>query len=434
MRHAFFVRILVVLACAPAVRAQTAITNIEVRDDAVCLAWTESTNLALVAVATSLEANAFAYVGDVLATHTARVPQAGARLFCRVRRVGVVQVPDAGLEAAMRAAMPAAHAPPDFVYDVDAEGITNLDARSAGIADPAGLEALTSAVRMDLGGNALSSLTLPLPALQALDCGDNLLGNLDLGGCAGLRALSCDNNFLPVLDLASCAGLESLSCRINQLQGLDLSACRELRQLRCQFNLLTNLDLSACTNLLAVACDDNAGLSRLELGTSACTNLSCARGALTSLNLSGCPSLAALDCRGNALTDVRLGACANLRRLACDDNALPVLDLSLASNLEVLSCANNLLGDLDVSACGNLRELYADNNGITSVASLGTLSQLRTISLLGNPIQTLDPLIALASTYVLAGCKLYVSGPIEPAEIAALEGYQVDVTHFPSWP
>ncbi len=427
---------LVFVVCASHSPAQLAVTNLTVGSAGVQLAWSTSTNSWIVAESTSLSSQVFRYVGDVLATNvTCLTNSAPDTCFYRLRRVGIVIIPDANLEAAIRAAMPAAHAPVDHVYDIDLEPVTSLDAEAADISDPSGLEHLGNLVQLRVGGNRLSSLALPLPALRQLVCDNNLLGSLDVGGSPRLQVLSCDNNFLPGLDLSSCSALEVLSCRINELQALDLSNCPALRVLHCEFNQLTNLDLTTCTNVLAVACDDNPLLTRLQLGAGPCTNLSCARGALTNLDLRQSPALLSVDCRANALTALNVGGCANLQSLTCDENALTAIDLSDAGTLVRLSCSSNSLTALDVSACAHLQELYADGNAISDVSSLGALAELRVISLLGNPVSDLSPLMALASTWALAGCKLYLSGnTIDLGQVAALESNQVEVTYYPSWP
>jgi len=350
--------------------AQVSMTGIAVRSNAVSLAWTASTDLCLVVASPAIRTNSFQYVGDVLATNSVSLTNASARCFYRLRRVSVVGIPDANFEAAIREAMPVVHRPLNFDYDVDLAGVTNLDVDSAGIEDATGLKALT-----------------------------------------GLVSLSCDDNFLTDLDVSSCAALADLSCRIN---------------------LLSALDLSACTNLLSVACDDNSTLSSLALRSVACTNLSCARGALTALDLSHGPALVTVDCSDNTIGDLNLIGCGSLKSLNCDDNLLTSLDLSDAGRLTWLSCNNSGLSDLDLASCVNLQEVYAENNAIQDVSSFGLLRQLRVIDLYGNPIETLQPLIDLASGGWLVGCQLFVSGPtIDYNDVLALRAESVVVTYHP---
>lgn len=421
--------------CASAAGAQVAITNLIVQPAAVTLGWTASTDLCLVAVSTSLCSSSFAYVGDVLATNGTCLTNTGVSGFFRVCRVTVVDIPDTNLASAIVAALPVVHRPFGCLYDVDMAAITNLDASSAGVGDESGLEDLTNLAQLNIDGNELTSLDLSLAALQNLACDGNWLGDLELDGCQHLQVLSCDNNFLPVLDLSSCVALEDLSCRINDLpdlelstcaalrhldcaynllSNLDLAACASLETLHCEFNQLTNLDVSACTNLLSIGCDDNARLGRLEVGAGACTNLSCAGGALTNLDLHQCPALVSLDCRDNTLAGLNISGCENLQLVHVEGNALPTLDLS---------------------DCVNLQEVHADGNAIVNVIWPASVSQLTVISLLGNPVGDLTPLIALASTGALVGSQVYLSGKtIDAGQVAALESYSVIVTVLPNWP
>lgn len=447
------------LAGTPAV-GQLAITNVASRGGAIDLGWTVSTDRCIVAESSALTTGVFHYVGPVLSTAAATVTNLPPAGFYRVCRVRVVDFPDAGLLGAVRAALPVAHAPTNWLYDIDTALVTNLAASSSGIASVAGLDQLESLSGVWLDGNALSGITVTLPALSVLSCDDNPLDTLSLAGFGGLRSLSCNNTGLSRLDLTPCPSLQDLYCRFSALTGLntsasvalrsvdcslnlltmlDFSACPSLQSLQCGFNLLTNLDLTLCTNLGSVACSDNAGLAHLTLRSAACTNVLCANGALSHLDLGNCPNLAVLDCSGNAIGDLSVAGHAALRSLTCDGNGLSSLVLAGCGGLKVLSCSGNLLASLDVGGCGVLEYVYADNNLISDLSAFAAQPHhFSEISLTGNPyLGDISPLISLASDGWLVGCKVYLSGGTIPAaQITALQtpSYAVDVIYNPYGP
>ena len=466
---------------ARAVVAQIAVTNVAMHAGVVDLAWTPSTAPCIVASSSSLSTDTFHFVGQVVSTNWTAVTNASAASFYRIRQVGVVAIADPNLQSIIRAAIPNPHTPAGPIYDIDVEGLTNLSAWSASIADATGIGNLANLTMVDLGGNALMSLDVSmLPALRMLACNanhDDGLGTLVLTGCTNLLVLHCDNNVLTGLDLSSCRRLQDVSCSVNaltdldvsgfpalealdcsfnvlaalvpsacpalrdlrcdfnQLTNLDVSACPELRDLHCDFNQLTSLDVSACTNLQVVECSDNPPLGQLTLGNSAYTNVSCARGQLTSLDLQNCHDLVTLDCEGNAIDALDLSDCGVLQTLSCANNGLTSLDVSQCANLESLSCSSNELISLDVCPYSNLTHLEANDNHITDVTPLNTLTRLNYVSLRGNPIYDLTPLIPLALSGWLNGCQVYLSGDRNSISgIDTLENNGVTVTCFPDPP
>ena len=48
--------------------------------------------------------------------------------------------------------------------------------------------------------------------LRSLECHDNALTKLNVGGCSGLRILECYSNRLTTLDVSRCPSLERLNC------------------------------------------------------------------------------------------------------------------------------------------------------------------------------------------------------------------------------
>ena len=77
-----------------------------------------------------------------------------------------------------------------------------------------------------------------------LNCGYNLLSELNVSQNLVLEALYCDSNQLSELDVSQNKALEGLSCRRNQLSALDLSNNQKLSaHLYCDSNQLTSLNL-----------------------------------------------------------------------------------------------------------------------------------------------------------------------------------------------
>ncbi len=92
----------------------------------------------------------------------------------------------------------------------------------------------------------------------------DLVGDLDLSGCAALILLDCIHNALTELDVSGCAALNALNCDWNELTELDVSANTELSHLNCSNNALTELDVSTNTELWDLYCSGNA-LTELDL-------------------------------------------------------------------------------------------------------------------------------------------------------------------------
>src|SRR5262245_53455918 len=121
-----------------------------------------------------------------------------------------VSIPDAGLNAAIRAAL-AKPAGPLTVQDLLT--LTNLDARLRNVSNLAGLEFASNLVSLDLSQNVLTSfnLTSNFPKLAFLDLGFNGLTNISLpSGLTNLSRLVIRNNN-SLTDLILPQGLTALA-------------------------------------------------------------------------------------------------------------------------------------------------------------------------------------------------------------------------------
>ena len=135
--------------------------------------------------------------------------------------------------------------------------------------------------------------------LRSLECHDNALTELNVGGCSGLRILECYSNRLTTLDVSRCPALERLNCSDNLLTDLNLSKCPKLEMIACINNGLTKLDVTMCRKLSVLYCYRNK-LTELQLrGCAWLTELSCGKNYLPNLDFSGCNSLRTAYCCDN---------------------------------------------------------------------------------------------------------------------------------------
>lgn len=154
------------------------------------------------------------------------------------------------------------------------ERIDELDLSTLGISSIKGIEYFTN--------------------LRTLDCGENLLTEVDLSRNAALGKLELYRNRLTRLDVSGNPGLYALSCSFNRLTALDVSGNPDLLVLLCNGNPLDSISL--------------AGNPRLEeLGVNDCR--------LSSLDISGNPELKSLYCMRNRFPELDLRGNPKLRDL-----------------------------------------------------------------------------------------------------------------------
>lgn len=93
--------------------------------------------------------------------------------------------------------------------------------------------------------------------LDALDCSNNELTELDFSNNLELRWLDCKNNKLTELNLSNCQTLMYLYCDNNLLKKFNLGNSKNLQWLYCTDNQLTKLDISQNPNLNRIHCYNN---------------------------------------------------------------------------------------------------------------------------------------------------------------------------------
>ena len=181
--------------------------------------------------------------------------------------IPLVQIPDAGLRAAIASAL--ARGPDDYISKDDMASLTDLDADSRRIRSLTGLEFATGLTRLNLAHNRLANL-LPirdLVALTELYLNDNRI--VDISPLAGLTALTVlyldDNRIRDISPLAGLSALEDLQLGGNRIT--DISP-------------LAALTTSTQASPLAFALGDNgsarpgSSLKRLHLNGNQITDIS----------------------------------------------------------------------------------------------------------------------------------------------------------------
>jgi len=118
----------------------------------------------------------------------------------------------------------------------------------------------TSLEFLDCVGNKLNTLDVSSPVLTYLNCGSNLLTNLNVSGCIILKVLVIWINQITSLDVSNNTSIEYLNCRSNKLTSLDVSNNPILEYLNCDCNQLTRLDLSNNNTLKMIKLRDSPNL------------------------------------------------------------------------------------------------------------------------------------------------------------------------------
>lgn len=198
---------------------------------------------------------------------------------------------------------------------------------------------------INCSNNRLTSLALSgLANLAKLYCGGNQLTELSLQDCLALKELGCYQNQLAKLDLSALfASLVELNCYNNDLTELKIANFGVLEDLNCRGNRLTSLDLTGCNDLSEVDCSENR-LTKLYVNhLPKLINLQAWNNQLTSLDVTGLSDLSILDCHENRLTELKLTGLRSLNYLGCSDNKLTELDLADLRSVQFFDCHDNYL-------------------------------------------------------------------------------------------
>ena len=394
-------------------------------------------------------------------------------------------IPDPGLDAALRSALGIPNGP---LYPDELASLTGqFNAAGYGIADLTGIEHCTGLTILDVSDNTLGSLAplASLTGLKELNLSDNnTLSNLSpLASLTQLETLDASGNLIS--DLSPLAGLTSLTrleLGSNQIADLSpLDGLTNLETLNLPSNEIVNLaPLAGLTNLTRLDLENNqivdlsrlsnlSALETLSLPNNLLTGLSTlpTLPALRSLRLSNNPitSLAGLDpqpaldflsARGCEFSDLSpLAEIPSLRDISISDN--PISDLSPLA--EIVDLADLTVADAQVSDLGPLatlsallyleiggnqvedlsplagllalEEIYFDDNQVVDLSPLANLPALNTAYFNRNSICDLSPLLlntglGAGDDIEAAGNPLTVAGCDSVADLEAL-GVSVDV-------
>ena len=307
-----------------------------------------------------------------------------------------VSIPDAGLNAAVRATLQITNAP---LTQQDMLALTNLDASRRNVRSLAGLETASNLVSLDLQINLLTNLTVPtgLTKLKVLDLSSNPLTNVFLPATlTNLTSLTIEAAALTSLNLpAGLATLTNLDLENNSMASFDLpSNLSRLVALDLGFNLLGNFSLPAgLTNLSTFYFAGNP-LTNVILPDDLIrmTELNLSQNLLTDFTLpSGMTNLEELDLAFNQLANVKLpDDLGHLTELELDFNRLASLDLPALPNLGSLHLRANLFTNFNLTTeLPVLTYLDVSESPLTSFALSVPLNELTTLRLSENRLASL---------------------------------------------
>ena len=97
--------------------------------------------------------------------------------------------------------------------------------------------------------SALKTLNVANNPLTRLECQNNAITTLAIGGCTELSYLDCCNNKLASLDVRGLKKLATLRAYRNGMTSFSGTYCTALKVLLVCYNNLTSLDLTGCTSL-----------------------------------------------------------------------------------------------------------------------------------------------------------------------------------------
>lgn len=298
-----------------------------------------------------------------------------------------VDIPDAALEAAIRAAI---NKPTGDLFPADLAALSVLESRRAGIVDLRGLEFATNLHTLRLPDNLIADLA-PLAGLEnlrELDLAENSVADLaPLAGLEGLTQLDLSDNDLEDIDsIRFLTGLETLVFDHNSV--FDISALASLASLA-----IFSADNNEIEDLAPLA--DLPALQYLNLDQNSVADLT------PLVNLG---TLVALSLWDNDLEDLAgIEGLAGLQELNLDANSVedlsPLAGLTRLANLSIVNNEVENLGPLEGSSA--LRELDITNNSVENLSPLSALTGLVTLRARNNDIVNIGPLRQLTSLEVL---------------------------------
>ena len=297
--------------------------------------------------------------------------------------IGVVEIPDQALEAALRQAL--GLGPLDPITCDLAEALTELTAQELGISRLDGLESFVNLQSLNLGRNEIGDISplIGLASLTVLDLEDNQVSDISpLASLTNLTRLFLEVN--QVADISALAGLTNLEfLDLDRNQVSDISfvvGLTNLEDLSLDSNQVS--DISVVANL--------TNLERLAVRSTQVSDIS----ALASLT-----NLKFLGLGNNPISDISpLAGLTNLVELDVGGLVSDISALAGLTNLEFLDLTNNPISDISVLAgLTSLEFLDLENTQISDITALAGLTSLLSLSLITNQISDVAPLAELTN-------------------------------------
>jgi Leucine-rich repeat (LRR) protein len=314
-----------------------------------------------------------------------------------------VSIPDAALEAAVRAAL---EIPEEPLRTGALASLLSLSAGFFGIEDLSGMEYCLSLNDAYFSGNEIASIA-PLAGLtnvSYLYLADNEISDIAaLTDLTQLVVLDLGGN--PFSELSPLAGLTQLSelglAYISLPDLTPLAGLTELTFLALSGNTLSNIAaLAGLTGLTTLRLDNNLITDVSPLSNfDQLTELNLSINGISDLTpLAGLTQLVTLYLPDNQISDISpLAELAQLSELQLYDNT--VSDLSPLAELDQLAKLffdRNQLADLSpLEGLALLTELYVAGNEISDIAPIAGLTQLAVLDLGDNQVADLSPLSGL---------------------------------------
>lgn len=165
-----------------------------------------------------------------------------ALCFITSAKAQIINFPDANFKAKLLAANTSNFTASDVNHDAmvidansngeievsEALNVYILEIQDSNIQDLTGIAYFTNLWQLTCRGNQLTNLDVSNLNLAYLFCGNNQIGNLNLGHSNNLNQLDCRNNSIHTLDLSNQYNLDVLFCQNNLLTIVNLKTGREI--------------------------------------------------------------------------------------------------------------------------------------------------------------------------------------------------------------
>ncbi len=324
----------------------------------------------------------------------------------------VINIVDAGLEAAIRESLP--RYPNGDLTLGDLENLTTLNASNKNISDLSGLEFAVNLTNLDLINNKIKSLQqlIPLFRLKVIALQHNFI-DISMGSADRLiienhRGNGANVTFEPQDPFSTSENIPDV--------GLETAIRAALKKPTGE---LTQADLESLTKLFAGSYNI-VDLTGLELAVNL-TELDLSANKISNLNiLQDLTSLTKLNLFNNEINE--LSPLTNLNSLTelnlSQNNIINPGSLSGLTNLTNLKLSSNNISDLSpLKDLKNLTTLTLGANEISNLTSISGLIMLINLDLSENNIRDLEPLKSLTK---LTGLNLFLNEIIDLNPLSGL--------------